>query len=189
MCIFSSPKKELNPTPELGEILRNIQEIKTEIAKLSTQATPQPNLENLLQTLQRLEEKVRLHRNRLHQLDKALQAAAQTRLTPKQQTILEWLTTKYREKEVYTNLIKQLSKELGIPESTVRWNLNRLREAQLIHAGTKDHKGVPVTLTQTGRILANYTISKIPFNPEITRTMVAGLTVVEYEPGSPLEGD
>lgn len=82
--------------------------------------------------------------------------AASTKLTEKQRTILQWLTTQYEEDEVYTNLIKQLSEELEIPESTVRWNLRGLREAELINAGTKDNKGVPVTLTMMGRIMANY---------------------------------
>ena len=85
--------------------------------------------------------------------------AASTKLTVKQRTILQWLTTRYEEDEVYTNLIKQLSEELEIPESTVRWNLRGLREAELINAGTKDNKGVPVTLTMMGKIMASYAYS------------------------------
>jgi predicted ArsR family transcriptional regulator len=60
----------------------------------------------------------------------------------------------HSEKPVYTVLIQQLSDELAIPESTVRWNLKGLREAELIRAGTKDNKGVPVSLTAMGRIMA-----------------------------------
>jgi len=82
--------------------------------------------------------------------------AARTKLTEKQRTILNWLTTQYEDDEVYTNLIKQLSIELEIPESTVRWNLRGLREADLINAGTKDNKGVPVSLTTMGKIMASY---------------------------------
>ena len=82
--------------------------------------------------------------------------AASTKLTEKQRTILNWLTTQYEDDEVYTNLIKQLSTELEIPESTVRWNLRGLREADLINAGTKDNKGVPVSLTMMGKIMASY---------------------------------
>lgn len=82
--------------------------------------------------------------------------AASTKLTEKQRTILQWLTLHEIEDIVYTNLIKQLSTELDIPESTVRWNLRGLRDAELINAGTKENKGVPVSLTMMGRIMSSY---------------------------------
>ena len=81
---------------------------------------------------------------------------ASTKLNEKQRIILQWITMHNIEPIVYTNLIKQLSEELGIPESTVRWNLRGLREAELINAGTKQNKGVPVSLTTMGRIMSSY---------------------------------
>jgi antitoxin (DNA-binding transcriptional repressor) of toxin-antitoxin stability system len=37
----------------------------------------------------------------------------------------------------------------------VRWNLQGLREANLIRAGDRENKGVPVELTDAGRIMAS----------------------------------
>ena len=110
----------------------------------------------LIKRVDSLEQSIYLHSRQLDQLEQALMTAASTKLTEKQRTILHWLTTRYEEDEVYTNLIKQLSEELEIPESTVRWNLRGLREAELINAGTKDNKGIPVSLTMMGKIMANY---------------------------------
>ena len=110
----------------------------------------------LIKRVDSLEQSIYLHSRQLDQLEQALMTAASTKLTEKQRTILHWLTTRYEEDEVYTNLIKQLSEDLEIPESTVRWNLRGLREADLINAGTKDNKGIPVSLTMMGKIMANY---------------------------------
>ena len=82
--------------------------------------------------------------------------ASSDRLTEKQRAILRWLGEKYEDKMVYTVLIERLSFELGVPKSTVRWNLRRLREAGVIRAGDKDNKGIPVGLSEMGRILADY---------------------------------
>ena len=103
-----------------------------------------------------LEQSIHAHGRQLDQLEQALMTAASTRLTGKQRIILNWMTANHVEDTVYTNLIKQLSGELSIPESTVRWNLRGLREAELINAGTKENKGVPVSLTTMGRIMASY---------------------------------
>lgn len=103
-----------------------------------------------------LEHSIHVHSRQLNQLEQALMTAASTKLTEKQRTILQWLTMHDIDDTVYTNLIKQLSMELDIPESTVRWNLRGLREAELINAGTKENKGVPVSLTLMGRIMSSY---------------------------------
>ncbi len=54
---------------------------------------------------------------------------------------------------LYTTLIDKVSEELEIPKSTVRWNLKGLRDSGLIAAGDRDNKGVPVRLTETGRVM------------------------------------
>ena len=53
---------------------------------------------------------------------------------------------------LYYQLVDKLSVEQQIPKSTVRWNLNKLRDAGMIIAGDKNSKGVPVKLTEKGRI-------------------------------------
>jgi len=59
-------------------------------------------------------------------------------------------------------LIERLSRELGVPRSTVRWNLRGLRETGLIRAGDKENKGIPVELTYMGRVMSEYISSGTP---------------------------
>ena len=155
MYIFSGPNGQGNPTPEFSDILTNLQTIKREVAGFG-QDTDQITINRLMKRVDALEQCIHAHGNQLNQLEQALMTAASTRLTGKQRTILHWLTANHIEDTVYTNLIKQLSGELSIPESTVRWNLRGLRDADLINAGTKENKGVPVSLTAMGRIMASY---------------------------------
>lgn len=54
---------------------------------------------------------------------------------------------------IYYKLIDKLSKEQGTPKSTVRWNIKKLKDAGLITAGDRENKGVPVNLTEKGRIM------------------------------------
>ena len=156
MYIFSRPKNQNYPTPEFKNILENIQNIKREVNEFGQTTNDAIAVNKLIKRVDALEQSIYRHSRQLTQLEQALMTAASTKLTEKQRTILQWLTTQYAEDEVYTNLIKQLSDELEIPESTVRWNLRGLREAELINAGTKENKGVPVSLTMMGRIMANY---------------------------------
>ena len=159
MYIFSKPKRRNYPTPEFRNILETIKDIKREVTEFGQTTQDSIAYNRLIKRVDSLEQSIQRHSWQLNQLEQALMTAASTKLTEKQRTILNWLTTRYEEDEVYTNLIKQLSEELEIPESTVRWNLRGLREADLINAGTKDNKGVPVSLTMMGKIMANYTHS------------------------------
>ena len=110
----------------------------------------------LLKSLDALEESLRVHFKELYALERALMAAASMRLTRKQRLMLRWLVENYRGEEVYTSLIERISEDLGIPKSTVRWNLRGLREAGLIRAGDRENKGIPVRLTERGRMVAEY---------------------------------
>ncbi|MEM3719502.1 MAG: hypothetical protein QXD45_05725 [Candidatus Bathyarchaeia archaeon] len=73
---------------------------------------------------------------------------------------------------IYYKLIDKLSKEQGTPKSTVRWNIKKLKDAGLITAGDRENRGVPVNLTEKGRImllavrsvLSNNSCSKNLFN-------------------------
>ncbi len=156
MYIFSGPNSQNYSTPEFSEILSNIQSIKREVADFG-QETDRIAINRLIKRVDALEQSIYAHSRQLNQLEQALMTAASTSLTGKQRTILHWLTVNHIEDTVYTNLIKHLSGELSIPESTVRWNLRGLREADLINAGTKENKGIPVSLTTMGRIMASYT--------------------------------
>jgi DNA-binding transcriptional ArsR family regulator len=76
------------------------------------------------------------------------------RLTEKQRIMLR-IVSEVQGETLYTTLIERVSEELDIPRSTVRWNLKGLRDAGLIAAGDRDNKGVPVRLTETGRVMAS----------------------------------
>ncbi|MEM3464095.1 MAG: hypothetical protein QXL91_04445 [Candidatus Bathyarchaeia archaeon] len=79
-----------------------------------------------------------------------LEALAKKRITMKQLNLL----SKIEENEglLYYQLVDKVSQEQKLPKSTVRWNLAKLREAGLIVAGDKQNKGLPVELTEKGRI-------------------------------------
>ena len=159
MYIFSKPKRQNNTTPEFRNILETIKAIKREITEFSQTTKDTIAYNRLIKRVDSLEQSIYLHSKQLNELDHVLMTAASMKLTEKQCIILHWLITRYDDDEVYTNLIKLLSEELDIPESTVRWNLRGLREADLINAGTKDNKGIPVSLTIIGKIMANYAYS------------------------------
>lgn len=60
---------------------------------------------------------------------------------------------KNKEGLLYYQLIEILSKEFSIPMSTIKWNLNKLREFGIIIAGNKNNKGVPVKIILKGKVL------------------------------------
>jgi Fe2+ or Zn2+ uptake regulation protein len=52
-----------------------------------------------------------------------------------------------------TNLIERLSEKHNIPPSTLRWNLKRLVDLRFIIAGNSKSKGIPVRLTDSGKLV------------------------------------
>jgi DNA-binding transcriptional ArsR family regulator len=154
--ISSEPRKEVDShNPELRKILKNIENIKRDITDFR-QTETRTDYNKILKRFDQLEQSILKHSKQLDKMQKALITSTTTKLTEKQRIILKWLIMQYDGSEVYTNIIDKISKDLKIPESTVRWNMRGLREADLIEAGTKDNKGIPVSLTTTGRMMADY---------------------------------
>ena len=139
MYIFSRPKNQNYPTPEFKNILENIQNIKREVNEFGQTTNDAIAVNKLIKRVDALEQSIYRHSRQLTQLEQALMTAASTKLTEKQRTILQWLTTQYAEDEVYTNLIKQLSDELEIPESTVRWNQGEQGRASIPNHDGEDN--------------------------------------------------
>lgn len=52
-----------------------------------------------------------------------------------------------------TNLIERVSERYDIAPSTLRWNVKRLQELELIDCGTSKKKGVLVKLTDSGELI------------------------------------
>ena len=67
---------------------------------------------------------------------------------------------------LYHKLVQKLNQEYGLPPSTVRWNMNKLRSAKLILAGDQKTKGIPVRLTEEAKLIisAQKQYGKSPIN-------------------------
>ena len=88
----------------------------------------------------------------LEEIERSLNALTALRLTEKQRRILRLLSESRDRRLVYTQAVNVVSKEFQIPESTARWNLRILRESALLEAGDCQNKGVPIRITEAGRI-------------------------------------
>ena len=75
-----------------------------------------------------------------------------TNLSQKQFELL--LNLRENEGYLYYQVVENISSQHNIPASTVRWNLNKLRNADLVTVGDKDNKGIPMQLTSSGRLIA-----------------------------------
>lgn len=154
MTVSSAEERDFYPTPEFKNLLTTAKRLRREISRLGARVADNVFYNRLLKNLDDLEESLNVHFKELYALERALMAAVSTRLTKKQRMLLMWLAEDYRGGVVYTALIERISEDLSIPKSTVRWNLRGLREAGFIRAGDKDNKGIPVRLTERGRIMA-----------------------------------
>ena len=159
MTVSSIFKEDFYPTSELINLLAATNNLASEITLNWIGAKDDPFYCRVMENLEVIKESLSLHFKEFYTIELALMVAASSQLTEKQKKLLIWLAMDYREKVVYTVLIERLSKELGIPKSTIRWNLKGLREAGFIVAGDKNTKGLPVELSEMGQTLADYLIT------------------------------
>ena len=106
----------------------------------------------LLKNIDDIEESMKLHHKELDTMTQTIQALSEKKLTSKQRAILRFIS-QISGDLLYTNIIDYLSHEMKLPKSTVRWNMKGLRDNGLIQAGDQENKGVPVRLTEVGRIM------------------------------------
>ncbi|MEM1901357.1 MAG: hypothetical protein QW055_04460 [Candidatus Nezhaarchaeales archaeon] len=90
----------------------------------------------------------------LLELEHALTRLALSKLTNLQKAILLRLYCEGNGEHTLSSLVRKLSSELGIPESTLKWSLRGLRDLGLIESGSVEVKGVPVSLTYAGLVVA-----------------------------------
>ncbi|MEM2914002.1 MAG: hypothetical protein QW265_00565 [Candidatus Bathyarchaeia archaeon] len=88
---------------------------------------------------------------KIQNLEEIIKTLLNNRLSKKQLRLLSGV--KNKEGLLYYRLIQILSREFSMPTSTVKWNLNRLRELDTIVTGNKNNKGVPVRVTLKGKML------------------------------------
>jgi DNA-binding MarR family transcriptional regulator len=157
--VSSIIKDKTNQIPEFSNIIESLTQLKIEVARFRYQTRDEVYHNKLFKKIDTLEESIYSHFKELSNIEQLFMMAASAKLTKKQIVILRWLVEHHQEKTVYTVLIQEISRELEIPKSTVRWNLKGLRDADLIKAGDKNNKGIPVALTPMGRIMADYALS------------------------------
>jgi DNA-binding transcriptional ArsR family regulator len=156
--VSSSAKAGFYPTPESKNLIQSLHELKRELSRFGKTNPDRIGYNRLVKNVDSLEESLKEHYRELYAMEGALEAASARRLTEKQRTMLQ-IVAKVQGETLYTSLIEKVSIELNIPKSTVRWSLKGLRDAGLIAAGDRDNKGVPVRLTESGRIIAGFNAS------------------------------
>ena len=156
MNVSSTDKNDFYPTPELKNVLNATNDLYSVITRGWAGEIDTTLYSRVMESMEAIRESLVLHSKEIYSMEQALMAAATSSLTEKQQALLRWIAKREDELCVYTVLIDLYSDELGIPKSTVRWNLRGLREAGLIVAGDRENKGIPVTLTEMGQTLADY---------------------------------
>ena len=152
MSVTSSLKADFYITPEFRNFIESLNDLKAEIRRFGKTNTNAISYNRLRKNVDDLEESLRLHYMEWDAMNQMLQTASERKLTDKQRAMLQFIS-EANSSQLYTTLIDRLSVEMGIPQSTVRWNLKGLRDAGLIQAGDRDNKGIPVRLTEKGRIM------------------------------------
>ncbi len=158
MNVSSSAKAGFYPTPESTNVIQTLKELKRELSRFGKTNPDRIGYNRLVKNVDSLEESLKEHYRELYAIEGALEAASERRLTEKQRMMLR-IVAEVKGDTLYTTLIERVSAELGIPKSTVRWNLKGLRDAGLIAAGDRENKGVPVRLTESGRVMAGFMTS------------------------------
>jgi len=90
----------------------------------------------------------------LLELEHALTRLALSKLTKLQKAILLKLYREGNGKHTFSSLVRRLADELGASESTLKWSVRGLRDLGLIGSGSMKVKGVPVSLTYAGLVVA-----------------------------------
>jgi len=150
--VSSSAKAGLYPTPESKNLLQSLNDLKREVSRFGKTRPDRIGYNRLVKNVDSLEESLKEHYREFYAIEAALEAASSRRLTVKQRTMLR-IVAEVQGETLYTTLIDRISDELEIPKSTVRWNLKGLRDSGLITAGDRDNKGVPVRLTEIGKVM------------------------------------
>jgi DNA-binding MarR family transcriptional regulator len=114
-------------------------------------------------------------------LREGIEKLASIALTKKQREILMYISN-LEDATVFTRLAEEISEKFEMPKSTARWNLNRLKKAGLIIAGNKENKGIPVSLTYIGKIVARKVyIDNIRENKFVSTNVTQFVDTLEFK--------
>lgn len=87
-------------------------------------------------------------------LEESLKRICSKKLTPLQKRILLHIAETEHAALTFTGLVKEISRRMRIPESTVKWSIRALREFCLIEGGSVNNKGIPAKVTYPGLLIA-----------------------------------
>ena len=147
MTAFSVTPRQ-NPADSFYKIFHLMEDLREKTSNNSDSFHP----DEVYKGLWEVETILRRLERRFSELERSVSALASLRLTEKQHRILRWLSENNEKETVYTRMVDEISRQFNMPESTARWNLRILRETALLEAGDKRNKGIPVRLTEAGRI-------------------------------------
>ena len=150
--VSSSTSAGFYPTPESKNFMQSLRDLKRELSRFGKTNPDRIGYNRLVKNVDSMEESLKEHCRELYAIKGALEVVSVRRLTEKQKMMLQ-IVSEVQGETLYTTLIEKVSDELEIPKSTVRWNLKGLRDVGLIEAGNRENKGIPVRLTETGRIM------------------------------------
>ena len=85
---------------------------------------------------------------------------AEKKLTANQKKILIFIREHENKLMTFNSLAESAYNEIKIPFSTAKYTIKSLRDLLLITTGTKDNPKKPVSLTQVGKIVADFLIKK-----------------------------
>jgi len=87
-------------------------------------------------------------------LEESLKRICSKKLTQLQKRILLHIAETEHLGLTCSGQVREISRRMGIPESTVKWSIRALREFYLIEGGNIDNRGIPAKVTYPGLLIA-----------------------------------
>ena len=81
---------------------------------------------------------------------------AEKKLTENQKNVLIFVRKQKGRPMTFNSLAESIHSRLKMPISTAKYTIKSLRDLLLIKTGTKNNPRVPVSLTQVGKIVADF---------------------------------
>ncbi len=83
---------------------------------------------------------------------------AEKKLTKNQKDVLIFIRMQKGKLMTFNSLAENVHSRLKMPISTAKYTIKSLRDLLLIKTGTKNNPRIPVSLTQVGKIVADFLI-------------------------------
>jgi predicted transcriptional regulator len=87
-------------------------------------------------------------------LEESLKRVCAKALTDLQKRILLYIVENEHIGMTCSRHVREISKTMDLPESTVKWSIRSLRDAYLIEGGSRSQKGIPAKVTYSGLLVA-----------------------------------